>query len=452
MYRRNSRNRTVSNLPQCGCPGPSRRDFLKVGVLGGLGLTLGDYFHLMDAQAQEAVALEQVKLNPSPKAQSAIFIFLAGGMSHIDTFDPKPYAPIEYRGELGSVKTKNGDVFGGQLPKLAEIADKFSVIRSMTHGEAAHERGTHNMLTGFRPSPAVQYPSFGSVVSHLYGPRQDLPPYIAVPSASDPFFGTGYLSSAYGPFSVGGEPQANEFQVRDLNLPEGVTPERMEQRKGLLAAVDQHFSTLEDGDSLEAMDNYYQRAYALISSQNAREAFDIKSEPEEMRDQYGRNNFGQRLLLARRLVEAGARFVTVYDGGWDNHINIKGALEGKLPSVDLGLSVLLNDLESRGLLETTMVVLATEFGRTVKINTDGGRDHWPKAFSIALAGGGLKGGIIHGETDRTGAEPSKDPVGPEDLAATLFTQLGIDPTGRLMSGGDRPIDIVRHGQVIPTLA
>ncbi|MCC6143458.1 MAG: DUF1501 domain-containing protein [Candidatus Hydrogenedentes bacterium] len=451
MSRRSSFSNAHGSHHNCPCPGPSRRDFLKVGVLGGLGLTLGDYFHLLDAQAQEAVHLDQVKLNPSPKAQSAIFIFLAGGMSHIDTFDPKPYAPIEYRGELGSVKTKTGDVFGGQLPKLAEVSDRFSVIRSMTHGEAAHERGTHNMLTGFRPSPAVQYPSFGSVVSHLYGPRKDLPPYIAIPGASDPFMGTGYLSSAYGPFSVGGEPQANEFQVRDLNLPNGVTPERMEQRKGLLAAVDSHFSQLEKGDSLDAMDNYYQRAYALISSQNAREAFDIKSEPEEARNQYGRNTFGQRLLLARRLVEAGARFVTVYDGGWDHHINIKGAMEGKLPEVDLGLSVLFTDLEARGLLETTMVVLVTEFGRTVRINNDGGRDHWPKAFSIALAGGGIKGGIIHGETDRTGAEPSKDPVGPEDLAATLFTQLGIDPTGRLMSAGNRTIDVVRHGKLIETI-
>ena len=418
------------------CKGPSRRAFLKVGVLGGLGLTLGDVFQLQ-AQAQA-----------TPAAQSAIFIFLSGGMSHIDTFDPKPYAPIEYRGELGSVKTNTGEYFGGQLKKLAGVADKMAVIRSMTHGEAAHERGQHNMLTGYRPSPAIQYPSFGSVISHKLGTRNNIPPYVGIPAANNPYMGTGYLSSAYGAFSVGGEPSNKNFQVRDLNLPNGVTPERMEGRKTLLAAVDSHFNALESSDALEAMNSYYQRAYSLISSQEAREAFNVAAEPDAMRDQYGRHAFGQRLLLARRLVEGGARFVTVSDGGWDMHQNIKKSMEGRFPSVDQGLSTLITDLDSRGLLDSTMVILVTEFGRTAKLNKDGGRDHWPKAFSVALAGGGVKGGVIHGSTNAQGTEPSEAPVGPADLGATIYSQLGIDPTERLMSAGNRPIDIIRGGTII----
>jgi uncharacterized protein (DUF1501 family) len=434
--------RKTEAQPACPCTGPSRRDFLKVGFLGGLGLTLGDYFTMQAAQAA---------VNPNPKALSAIYIFMSGGMSHLDTFDPKPYAPIEYRGELGTVATNTGETFGGLLPKLAGMADKFSVIRSMTHGEAAHERGTHNMLTGYRPSPAITYPSFGSVVSQQFGPRKDLPAYIAIPGANDPFLGTGYLSSAYGAFSVGGEPAAGNFQVRDLNLPEGVTPERMEARKSLLQTVDSHFSSMEKSDALDAMDSYYQRAYSLISSQTAREAFNISAETPEMRDRYGRSAFGQRLLLSRRLVEAGARFVTVLDGSWDFHKAIKPSMEAQTPAVDQGLSTLIADLAERGLLDSTLVILATEFGRTARLNVDGGRDHWPKAFSTVLAGGGIKGGIIHGSTDAYGAEPATNPVGPADLAATIYTQLGIPPEERLMSAGNRPIDIVRGGSIIQTL-
>ena len=426
---------------KCTCSGPlDRRDFLKVGAISGLGLTLGDYFKLQDVYADAA--------NPNPKAQSVIFIFMAGGMSHLETFDPKPYAPIEYRGELGTAKTKDGDHFGGQLPRLAGLSDKFTVIRSLTHGEAAHERGTHNMLTGYRPSAAIMYPSFGSVVSHELGSRKDLPPYVSIPNAADPYLGTGYLSSAYGAFSVGGEPANKGFKVRDLNLPGGVTPERMEKRKSLLADVDAHFKAMEQGDVLEAMDSYYQRAYSLISSEHAREAFNMEAEPDAIKDEYGRSPIGQRLLLARRLVEAGSRFVTVIDGGWDTHEKIRDSLRGKLPPVDQGIATLIKDLERRGLLESTLVVLSTEFGRTVKINNDGGRDHWPKAFSVMLAGGGVKSGLIHGKTDPRGSEPIDKAVSPEDLAATIYHQIGIDPEKKLMSAGNRPIDIVRGGNVL----
>ncbi|MDZ4861064.1 MAG: DUF1501 domain-containing protein [Candidatus Hydrogenedentes bacterium] len=415
----------------------SRRDFLKVGVIAGLGLSLGDYFRMTDAQAQSAA-----------RAESCIFIFCAGGMSHVDTFDPKPYSPIEYRGELGTVATNTGDVFGATMKNMAAIADKLTVLRSVTHGEAAHERGTHNMLTGYKPSPALVYPSMGSVISHEFGPRNDMPAYIAIPGAGDPFMGTGYLSSAFGPFSVGGEPVNQGFQVRDLNLAGGVSPERMEGRKGLLTTVDNHFRSLEKTDVLDAMDSYYQRAYALISSQKAREAFDVNAEPDAMRDRYGRTAMGQRLLLSRRLVEAGARFSTVVDGGYDMHVDIKGSMNSIGPALDQGVAALIADLAERGMLEKTLVVLSTEFGRTVRINKDGGRDHWPKAFSVVLAGGGLKAGLIHGTTDAYGSEPSTDPIGPADISATIFGQLGVDIQKKLMSDGNRPIDIVRDGTVI----
>jgi uncharacterized protein (DUF1501 family) len=430
------------SAPSQPCSGPSRRAFLKVGFLGGLGLTLGDCLQL---QAQESAA------PAGPAAQSVIFIYMGGGMSHIDTFDPKPFAPIEYRGELGSVKTNTGEYFGGQLKNLAKVADKMAVVRSMTHGEAAHERGQHNMLTGYRPSPAIKYPSFGSVVSHKLGSRNNIPPYVGIPNANNPFMGTGYMSSAYGSFSVGGEPNTKGFKVRDLNLPAGVTPERMDARKNLLASVDAHFNALENSDALDAMNSYYQRAYSLISSQDAREAFNIDAEEAKIRDEYGRSSFGQRLLLARRLVEGGARFITVSDGGWDMHKGIKKGMEGKFPSVDKGLATLIRDLDRRGLLATTLVVQVSEFGRTAKLNKDGGRDHWPKAFSVALAGGGVKGGIIHGATNAQGTEPSDAPVGPADLGATIYTQLGIDPTERLMSPGNRPIDIIRNGNIIQNI-
>lgn len=426
--------------PTKPCPGPTRRDFLRVGVISGLGLTLGDYFRMSQAAAGTTAA--------GGPAQSVIFIFMHGGMSHIETWDPKPYAPIEYRGEIGALKSKTGEEIGGLFKQIGGLTDKMTILRSLTHGEAAHERGTHNMLTGYRPSAAIQYPSIGSVVSHEFGPRNNLPPYIGIPNASETYLGTGYLSSAYGAFSVGGEPSDKNFEVRDLNLPSDVSPERMERRKTLLQEVDSHFKSMEQSDALEAMDSYYQRAYSLISSQSAREAFNIGAESEEIRNEYGRHALGQRLLLSRRLVEAGARFVTVMDGGWDHHKDIRDAMRGRLPDVDQAVATLIRDLDRRGLLENTLVVMSTEFGRTVRLNQDGGRDHWPKAFSVMMAGGGIKGGVIHGQTDARGGEPTEKPVSPEDLAATLYTQLGIDPEKTLMSAGDRPIAIVRDGKPI----
>src|SRR5947199_5786165 len=297
---------------------PTRRAFLHVGVVGGLGLTLADFFRL------EAQADTKPDGQEGP-AKSIIHIFLPGGMAHQESFDPKPYAPIEYRGELGTVPTKlDGVVFNELLKQTAQVADKITVCRSMTHGEAAHERGTHNMFTGYRPSPAIQFPSFGSVISHEFGPRNNLPPYVCIPSQPTTYAGPGYLSSAFAPFSLGSDPANPGFTVQDLTLPGGVDEKRFTTRKSMLEAVNDHFAAKEKADGLEAMDTFYQRAFNLISSKKAREAFNINAEPAKLRDEYGRNAAGQRLLLARRLVEAGVRFVSLTYGGWDLHSGIKG--------------------------------------------------------------------------------------------------------------------------------
>lgn len=435
---------------------PSRREILRVGAIGAAGLTLGDCLRLQAQTATQPAQTQPAQTQPAkgPPAESVILIFLEGGMSQLDSFDPKPNAPIEIRGEFGAINTKlDGLQLCGLWPQVAAVSDQLAFVRSMTHGEAAHERGSHNMLTGYRPSPAITYPSMGSVIAHEYGPRNNLPAYVAVPNADGAFgfAGTGYLSSAYGAFSVGGEPNDGNFVVRDLNLPPGVDDTRMDSRKGLLAAVDAHFRKIESSDQIDAMDSFYQRAYSLISSKSAREAFNVNAEPGPVRDAYGRNPFGGRVLLARRLVEAGARFVTVFFGGWDMHNDIHPAMRGLAPLVDQGLAALVRDLAQKGLLNRTLVMLTTEFGRTSRVNKDRGRDHWPKVFSVAFAGGGVKGGRVIGSSNAYSTEPKDNPVGPADMAATIYQQLGIDYTRKLMSPGDRPIDIVREGKPIEGL-
>jgi hypothetical protein len=420
---------------------PTRRTFLQVGLVGGLGLTLDQFFRL------EVFGAAKTSGKPAP-AQSLIHIFLPGGIAHQDSFDPKPLAPIEYRGELGTIRTKLDGVFFNELLKnTAQIADKITVCRSMTHGEAAHERGTHNMFTGYRPSPALTFPSMGSVVSHEFGPRNNLPPYVCVPSQPTTYAGPGYLSSAYAPFSLGSDPANAGFTVQDLNLPGGVDEKRFTARRTMLEAVNEHFSAKEKADGLEAMDTFYQRAYSLISSQKAREAFNINAEKPAVRDEYGRNAAGQRFLLARRLVAAGVRFVSLTYGGWDMHGDIKGGMRGQLPAFDQAFATLIRDLDRNGLLDSTLVMVSSEFGRTPKINTTAGRDHWPKVFSVVLAGGGIKKGSIYGTSDATASEPEDNALTVEDLAMTVYGQLGINAEKKLMSPGNRPIDIVREGKI-----
>lgn len=421
----------------------SRRNFLTVGAVGGLGLTLADYLRLQSARA------DQVTSPGVPaKAKSIIHIFLPGGIAQQESFDPKPYSPMEYRGELGTIETKiPGERFCETLPRVAQIADKITVIRSMTHGEAAHERGTHNMFTGYKPSPALQYPSMGSVVSHEFGPRNNLPPYVCIPHQHNEFAGCGYLSSAFGPFSLGSDPSAKDFRVRDLGLPNGIDESRFTRRRSALEAVNEHFRRKEKSDAVAAMDTFYERAYSLISSQQAREAFNIEAEPAELRDAYGRNEAGQRMLMARRLVGAGVRLVSLFYGGWDHHVRITQSMKNQMPAFDQSFAALIEDLDRNGLLDETLVMVSSEFGRTPKINKDAGRDHWPKVFSVVLAGGGFKRGYIHGASNATASEPERDEVGPEDLATTVYHQLGIVATKELMAPGGRPIEIVDGGKV-----
>jgi hypothetical protein len=421
---------------------PTRRSFLFVGLLGGLGLTLDDFFRM---QARAGTAAAGTKEAP---AKSVIHIFMPGGMAHQESWDPKPNAPIEYRGEMGFIPTKMGGVYLNEcLKQTAQVADKITICRSMTHGEAAHERGTHNMFTGYRPSPAIQFPSFGSVVSHEFGPRNNLPPYVCIPSQPTTYAGPGYLSSAYAPFSLGSDPADGNFTVQDLKLPGGVDEKRFTTRRNVLAAVNDHFASREKDDGLVAMDTFYQRAYSLISSQKAREAFNIAAESAKIRDEYGRNAAGQRLLLARRLVAAGVRLVSLTYGGWDLHNQVRAGTLSQLPAFDQAFATLIRDLDRTGLLDSTLIMISSEFGRTPKINGTAGRDHWPKVFSVVLAGGGIKKGFVYGTSDATATEPEDDPLTVEDLAMTVYHQLGINGEKKLMAPGNRPIDIVREGKI-----
>ncbi|MFM7208848.1 MAG: DUF1501 domain-containing protein, partial [Verrucomicrobiota bacterium] len=395
-------------------------------------------------------ALEIPKVESIPAlADAVIHIYLPGGIAQHESWDPKPFASPDYRGPFTPIKTSvPGEYVGEKFVNIAKIMNKLTVVRSMTHGEAAHERGTHNMFTGYRPSPAIKFPSFGSVVSHEQGTRNNLPPYVVVPNQSIPEQGTGYMSSAFGPFALGSDPASKDFTVRDLLAPKEVTASRFDRRRGMLAAVDEHFRTVEKSDAISAMDSFYQAAYGLVSSSKAREAFDLSKEPDKLRDEYGRNTAGQRLILARRLVEAGVRMVSVTYGSWDHHSNVRGGFDSNAPAFDQAFARLITDLHDRGMLKRTLVMVSSEFGRTPKINGTNGRDHWPRVFSVAMAGGGMKEGYVHGASDALGGEPDRDAVGPEDLAKTMYRCLGINAEKRIMADGGRPIDIVNGGRVM----
>jgi uncharacterized protein (DUF1501 family) len=435
---------------------PTRRDFLYAGWLGGLGLTLGSLLKLEAARAADPTRRAE------PKAKSVIHVYLQGGFAHMDSFDPKPDAPAEYRGILGTVETKlSGVRFSEHMAKTAALADRLTVVRSMSHTEVDHSRGEHSMFTGYRPSPALTYPSIGSVTAHELGPQRDMPPYIVVPTARSQFLGSGYLSSAYGPFALGADPGRPGFAVRDLSLPRGVDDKRFDSRKKWKELVDDHFAELEKDDALASMDTFYQRAYSLLSSKKAREAFSLKGETQKTKELYGmagltgplsfRNQSAARFLIARRLIEAGARFVTLTFGAWDTHAYHYNGISIQMPLLDIAFAGLITDLEQRGLLDSTLVVVNSEFGRTPKINAGGGRDHWPRVFSIVLAGGGIKRGQVYGASDGLAAEPAKTPLSVEDYAHTAYHLIGIDAKKDLMSPGNRPQQIVSNGQVVKGL-
>ncbi len=420
----------------------SRRGFLHAGVVGGIGLTLADYLRTKEAYAAAG------KEMPNGPAKSIIYIFLQGGIAQQESWDPKPNAPVEYRGAFGSISTKlPGIRFNELMPHSAKIADKLCVCRSLSHGDADHDRSTYIMFTGYKPSPAIDYPSYGSVVAHEYGPRQNLPPYITIPNQLKEGGGAGYLSSAFNSFSLGGNPSNKDFRVRDLQLPGGVDKPRFARRRRLLDAVNDHFREIEQSDQLAAVDSFYQRAYAMISSQKAREAFDLSKESPKLREEYGKGEAGSRFLLARRLVEAGVPFVTALYGKWDHHAKIVPGIKSHVPEFDQAFAALIRDLEQRGMLDSTLVVASTEFGRTPLMNTLAGRDHWGKVFSIAMAGGGVKPGVVHGASDAIAAEPAEDMMSVSDFSKTMYHCLGIDASQSLMAPGGRPVEIIRGGEV-----
>ncbi|MCX7409818.1 MAG: DUF1501 domain-containing protein [Planctomycetales bacterium] len=429
----------------------NRRDFLYAGWLGGLGLTTGQLLQL------QAAAAEEKGTKIATKAKSVIHIYLQGGFAHMDSFDPKPDAPLEYRGILGTVDTKlPGVQFSSHMQDTAKVADKLTVVRSMTHTEVDHSRGEHSMFTGYRPSPALVYPSLGSVVAQELGPRGATPPYVCVPTQGSQFMSSGYLSNACGPFALGTDPSRPNFTVRDLSLPKGVDENRFESRKSWKGLVDDHFGQAEKDDALTTMNSFYQRAYDLLASPQSRDAFSLKGETDETRNLYGmkawgpilRPSAGARFLVARRLVEAGARCVTVTYGAWDTHSYHYRGIETQLPDFDKAFAGLISDLDDRGLLDSTLVMVTSEFGRTPKVNAGGGRDHWPRVFSIVLAGGGIKRGQIYGASDGLAGEPANNPLSVEDYATTVYHLLGIDAHKSLMSPGDRPQQIVMNGKVV----
>jgi hypothetical protein len=411
----------------------NRRGFIQSGTVFGITLP-----SLLANQAKEA------------KARSLIHIYLPGGMATQEAWDPKPFSPLEYRGPFSAIDTNvTGLRFSETMKDMAKVADKITVIHSMTHGEAAHDRGTQNMFTGYKPSPALKYPSFGAVVSHELGTRKDMPPYICIPKLPNPHANAGYLSPAYGPFGLGSDPASADFKVRDIALPDGISEERFLKRRSLLGIIDSGFNNVESSKQLEAMNSFYQDAYGMISSPRARAAFDINKEKDKTKRKYGENTAGMRMLMARRLIESGVRLVTLTYGGWDHHNNILKSFGDKNgPELDRALAALLTDLDDRGLLDETLVMVSSEFGRTPKINTNAGRDHWPRVFSTVLAGGGVKRGYVYGASDALATEPEDSPVTVMDFASTIYHQLGIDPHKRLMAPGSRPVDIVNNGKII----
>ncbi len=425
---------------------PSRRDFLRVGVCGALGLTLGDFFRL---QARADQKFYESKEGP---AKGVIHIVLPGGMAHQESWDPKPEAPLEYRGPFGVAKTNvRGVVLNENFSNVAKIVDKMTIIRSIAGKDADHGRASYAMFTGYRKSPAIEHPAIGSVVSHELGSRQNLPPYVAVPSAGE-YAGTGYLGSQFGPFGLGSDPGRSGFQVKDLLLPPGVDDDRFYKRQRIRETVDEHFRKIASkAEALGAMDKFYERAYGMISSPAAREAFDIDKESSATKAKYGQNEAGMRLLLARRLIEAGVRFTTVSYGGWDHHAGIENAMRRQAPTLDQALAGLISDLDDRGMLDSTLVLVTSEFGRTPKINATAGRDHFPRVYSVALAGGGFKRGLVYGSSNSTASEPEENPVRIEDVLTTVYQQIGINADKELMAPGGRPIEVIDGGEVVKEL-
>ncbi len=427
------------------CDGMKRRDFLKAGALGMGGLSLANYLQLAHAG----------KVATDAPAKAAIFVNLTGGPTHLDTFDMKPDAPAEYRGLFNPTKTNvDGVEFCEHLPKLAKCADKFAILRGVSHTLAAHRLGREYVNTGNRPLPSLEYPGLGAVVAKELTAPADLPPFVAVPNTiQDP----GYLGVRYAALSTGASPKKGEaFSVRGISLRNGLTVNEVEKRKNLLKDLDTTFQGVaKQSQLIDGLDQFGKLAHSMITSKRSTEAFDISKESPAFADKFGDESFGASCLLGIRLVEAGVRFVTLNVGGWDTHRdNFPRLKDNLLPSLDQGLSALFTGLEERGLLDSTVVFVTGEFGRTPKINDKsepGGRDHYPRCMFMLMAGGGVQGGQVVGKSDDKATLPANDVITPDDAAATFYKCLGIDHTQEYHTNTGRPVMIVRDGHVIPQL-
>jgi uncharacterized protein (DUF1501 family) len=433
--------------------GLDRRDFIRLGSAGLLGLSLPEVLR------QEAEAAS--KGRKEARADSVIMIWLAGGPATIDMWDLKPEAPEGIRGEFKPITSAvRGVQISEHLPRMARAADKFSIVRSLHHSVPAHGPAAVFMTTGNSPIGSLHYPSLGSLAARLLPAKADLPSYVTVGGKGSAAY-AGYLGAAYNPFVVEGLPAGKggkvaprgKARVRGIVLPAGFSLSQLENRAKLLKGFDRGLAALDQAPGLgEGLDAFRRKALNILRSPKTRKALELHHEREAVRERYGLTGFGQGALLARRLIEAGVRFVTLGLGGWDTHQRNFEQLKGRLlPQLDQTLSALIEDLEGRGLLKRTVVYCAGEFGRTPKVNGNAGRDHWARSMAVVLAGGGFRRGYVHGSTDDKGMGAAKDPCSPDDVSATLFHCLGLDPHQELKTGSGRPVQLFREGTVIRKL-
>ncbi|WP_435010276.1 DUF1501 domain-containing protein [Tundrisphaera lichenicola] len=437
---------------QC-CDGVSRRSLLRAGFLGLAGLGLDDLLRTK-ARAGSRVA--------TGDDLSVILVWLDGGPPQHETYDPKPDAPSAYRGPLGAISTAvPGIQISELLPEHARMMRKMSLIRSVHHDNGDHFAAAHWMLTGYLGSNSQNltpmYPSAGSLIAKLKGPkRAGMPAYVGLPNTHSVgikpgYHGGAYLGGAYGPFMADGDPNADGYSVPELTLPGGLDAARLDNRHGLLDAIDAGRHRVET--EMDDIDRFSSQAFSMLTGPEARRAFDLSKEDPRLRDRYGRHQWGQSALMARRLVEAGVRFVTLTFGGWDFHSSLDKGMHSVLPVLDHAVATLVEDLDQRGQLEKTMVIVMGEFGRTPKMNTTGvpgsdpvpGRDHWGNVMSVLMAGGGLTPGIVVGSSNARGEVPRERPVTPQDLVATIYSRLGIDPAAAFPDRVNRPIALFPPG-------
>lgn len=431
--------------PSRDCEGTNRREFIRIGSLGLAGLTLPTLLQANAATAKKKEPIDNL---------SVIFMWMQGGPSHIDTFDPKPNAPSDIRGEFGVIPTNiPGVQISEHLPMMAKNLDKYSIIRSGYSYNGSHGVADAYMLTGWRFNPSIVYPTYGAVMSRELGYRNGMPPYVQLGNSIDQRFGgglPGYAGSEHNPFIIQEDPSKADFSIDGVSLPNGLTSTRFSRRERMLQKLDNWQKKIETkGNDVGAMNSFYDKAFSMVTSPAAKRAFDLSQEPVKVRERYGMNKFGQSCLLARRLVESGVRFINVTMGGWDTHANnFKTLKDRNLPNIDQSWSALLEDLQTRGMLEKTMVIWLGDFGRTPKINSAAGRDHWAGSTVFCMGGGGMKVGSVIGKSDANAEQPVTPPIQIEDIAATLYTILGIPLDKHYVAPDGRPFRINLNGKVV----